>query len=158
MDLQINYGDTRSLIRKLEREKSRAEEALSAQEFPDLADALFNFSVTAYHIKDWLIMKNGLDAEEVHNYLKSVPVLQACRDLCNSKKHFEITRYKPGEVTVGSAITEINAVVPNENGDLDVYGKADIWVDLGNEVAYRVVDFMETVLKEWQKFHNEKGI
>jgi len=158
MDLQIFYGDTRSLINKLEREKERAKEALENQDFPTLVDALYNFSVTAFHVKDWLITQVGLDENEVHDYLANVPVLQACRDICNTKKHFEITRYEPGEVTVGSTLTEISAVVPSEDGGIDVYGKADIWVDVGNDEVYRVVGFMEKVLEEWKKYHEEKGI
>ena len=158
MDLQINYGDTQSLIKKLEREIARAEEALEAQSFPDMADAFFNFSVTAYHIKDWLISKSGCNEKEVRNFINSVPVISACRDICNSTKHFEITKYKPGEVTVGSTITEISGVVTNEDGGLDVYGKYDLWVDLGNEEVYRVVDFMKNSLEERLKYQAENKI
>jgi len=158
MELIIKYGNTRSLLKKLDRERARAEEALEAQSFPDLADALYNFSITAYHIKDWLIMQNGLSDKEVHDFIRNVPVLQACRDICNSKKHFEITRYEPGEVSVRSTLTEITDVVPNEEGGIDIYGKADIWVDVGGDEAYRVLGFMEKVLEEWTRYHDEKGI
>lgn len=80
MELSIKYGSTCSLLKKLEREIARAENALAAQCFPDLIDALYNFSITAYHIKDWLIMQNGLSEMEVYNFISNVPVLQACRD------------------------------------------------------------------------------
>lgn len=158
MDLQINYGNSRSLLRKLEREKARAQEALDSQLFPDLADALYNFSVSAFHIKDWLINQNGIDKDKVHNFLNEVPILQACRDICNSKKHFKITRYEPGEVQIGSTITEISAIIPGEDGSIDVYGKADIWVDVGNKEAYPVVDFMQKVIEEWNPYHDENKI
>jgi len=158
MDLQINYGNSRSLLNKLQREKERAQQALEAQSFPDLADALYNFSISAFHIKDWLITQSRVDKDQVHRFLEKVPVLQACRDICNSKKHFKITRYKPGEVQIGSTITEISAIIPDEKGNYDVYGKADMWVDVGNNEVYRLVEFMQKVIDEWNRFHDENEI
>jgi hypothetical protein len=158
MEINIKYGSTRSLLKKLEREVARAVVALEAQCFPDLTDALYNFSVTAYHIKDWLIMQTGISDTEVHSFISSVPVLQACRDICNVKKHFEITRYKPGEVSIGATLTEITHISPNEEGGMDVYGKADLWVDVGGGEEYRVIGFMGKVLEEWERYHVEKGI
>ncbi len=46
----------------------------------------------------------------------------------------------------------------NEDGGLDVYGKYDLWVDLGNDEAYRVVDFMKKALEEWAKYHADNKI
>lgn len=158
MEISIKYGNTRSLLKKLEREIYRAENALEAQCLTDLIDALYNFSLTAYHIKDWLIMQHGLSEIEVRSFISNVPVLQACRDMSNVKKHFEITRYKPGDVSVGAALTEITHIEPNEEGSVDVYGMVDLWVDVGEGEIYRVVDFMNKVLEEWKKYHAEKSI
>jgi len=157
MDLIINYGNTHSLIHKLEREKKRAEEALDAQEFRDLVDALFNFSITAFHIKDWLISDNGIDSSEIHGFMNKFTVLQACRDICNANKHYEITRYNPGDVSISSVITELLEVVPTEDGDVDLYGKADICVSVNGE-DYRLVVFMEKVIDVWKQYHQDKGI
>jgi len=157
MDLTINYGNTHSLINKLGREKDRAVVALENQSIPDLIDALFNFSITAFHIKDWLISHNGLNKGEVHSFMNGVPVLQACRDICNSNKHFEITHYNPGDVSVSSILTEITYVVPIEDGGVNISGKADICVSVNGE-DYRLIGFMEKVIEIWNQFHDEKGI
>jgi len=154
MDITINYGNTHSLINKLRREKDRAVVALENQSFPDLIDALFNFSITAFHIKDWLISQNKLNKEDVHSFMNGVPVLLACRDICNANKHFEITHYNPGDVSVSSTLTEITSVVRKDDGGVNVYGKADIYVSVNGE-DYRLIEFMEKVIEVWNQFHNE---
>ncbi|MBD3669450.1 MAG: hypothetical protein HUJ29_01655 [Gammaproteobacteria bacterium] len=157
MNLIVNYGNTHSLIHKLEREKKRAEDALEEQDFRDLVDALFNFSITAFHIKDWLISDNGINSVEIHEFMNGVPVLQACRDICNANKHYEITRYDPGNISISSVVTELLEVIPTDDGGVDLYGKSDICVSVSGE-DYRLVGFMERVIEVWKQYHQDKGI
>ena len=54
-------------------------------------DNVFNFFVTAYHIRDYINKSDVLPQTKIEEFFKDSD-LRACRDLCNQGKHMTLTR------------------------------------------------------------------
>jgi len=107
--LPFELKTLRDVLAKAARELDVLRSAIAAQDKSRIGDALYNFSVTAYHVKDWLIEQPGAayTKQDVEGYVKNHQSLSTCRDLCNSSKHRNITKYIPEaiETTVSAAST-----------------------------------------------------
>lgn len=77
------------LMKKVERDEKHLRKALNGQEQEQISDAIFNFAVTAYYIKDWLKKEPSVEAAQINveDYVNQNIVLCVCGDLCNSSKH-----------------------------------------------------------------------
>ena len=75
----------RHLLDKLGREYNRLSESRDV-------DNIFNFYVTAYHIKDYLIASGTMTKQEAEDlFSPKDPELWFCRDLANMAKHLVLT-------------------------------------------------------------------
>ena len=54
VDFNYGFGSAKNVLAKVKRDESKLYHAVVSQEADSISDAVFNFSVTAYHIKDWL--------------------------------------------------------------------------------------------------------
>ena len=54
MALTFELKSPQDVLAKVRRELAIPEAAAASQDKQRIADALYNFSVTAYHVKDWL--------------------------------------------------------------------------------------------------------
>ena len=96
MSLTFGLETPRDLLEKAHRELAVLESAAMMQDETQMADALFNFAVTAYHVKDWLEhhFSRTRSSVDVDAYVARNPALLICRDLCNAGKHV-VLEYKP---------------------------------------------------------------
>jgi hypothetical protein len=96
MSLTFGLKTPRDLLEKAYRELAILEAAALMQDETQLADALFNFAVTTYHVKDWLEhhFSASRSSIDVDAYVARQPALLVCRDLCNAGKHV-VLEYKP---------------------------------------------------------------
>ena len=96
MSLTFGLETPRDLLEKAHRELAVLESAAMMQDETQMADALFNFAVTAYHVKDWLEhhLSRTRSSVDVDAYVARSPALLICRDLCNAGKHV-VLEYKP---------------------------------------------------------------
>jgi hypothetical protein len=83
------------LFAKLTRELSSLERALIDGSDTGVSDAIFNFSVTSYHLRDWVQAHEPRLESLLESLFTASPELQACRDIANSSKHLKIERYIP---------------------------------------------------------------
>jgi hypothetical protein len=81
------YSSPAELLAKARRDRDALVFAADAGDEISLRDKLFDFSVTAYHIVDWLKSYYPQLEALAYSYLDSTPALQACRDIANSHKH-----------------------------------------------------------------------
>ena len=72
----------RDMLEKTRREYQRLTESLNI-------DNVFNFFVTAYHIRDYIKVKNAIPQVVLETFLKDQD-MQDCRDLCNKGKHLAL--------------------------------------------------------------------
>jgi len=105
MPLTIELKTPKDALAKARREHQELAEAISCQDKTRIGDALYNFAVSVYHVKDWLIETPSAvyTKKDVEDYLKATPALTAFRDLCNSSKHHTIHRYTPEATDVTSS-------------------------------------------------------
>ena len=112
MDIKFGFREPRSLLNKIVREKNRLSKAIQKQCDEDLVDAFFNFVVTAYHVKDWLVRHptSNIAKGDVEALISATPVLETCRDICNHSKHFMLN-YPPKTKKIDSTITSIGKII-----------------------------------------------
>jgi len=145
VSLVYRFNKPVELLEKLRRERDRLRHALTLQSDEEMADHLFNLVVTAFHIKDWLKESSKgqtYSVSDVESYVQSTQVLSACRDLCNSGKHFQIDRYTPAT--------------------RDVYGSAGasvvIKVLMCDSTKYEALDMADQAIAAWERFFNRYGV
>jgi len=61
-----------------------------AEEKVDIADFLFAFYQSCYHLGDWLPLTSKLTKEDLSDLFTKHLELRICRDICNVTKHFSI--------------------------------------------------------------------
>lgn len=145
MTLVYSFTKPIELLKKLQREQNRLKEAAAKQDDDEMADHLFNLAVTAFHIKDWLKENQQgqrYSKKDVEDYVNSTKVLSACRDLCNSGKHFQIDRYVPKTQ--------------------DVYASAGasmvIKILMVDGTKYEAVSLGEQAICAWESFFQRNGV
>jgi hypothetical protein len=78
------------MLAKAKRDRDSLVSALDLQDEPRAREALFNFVVTAYHLREWA--REGRPS--LPDPLNSSEAIAACRDLANASKHVELVRLK----------------------------------------------------------------
>lgn len=101
----------RQLLEKATREKALLFAALKKCDEQETADSLFNFTVTTYHVRDWLIRSHKALESEINAAVGGSEALRACRDLANASKHVELDGppYKTHPPIVSSANHSISS-------------------------------------------------
>ena len=77
----------RDMLEKTRREYQRLTESLNI-------DNVFNFFVTAYHIRDYIDVNNTIDKATLDKFFEDQD-MQDCRDLCNKGKHLVLSSCNP---------------------------------------------------------------
>ena len=124
-------------------EKSRREHERLVGDFN--IDHLFNFFVTANHIRDY-VCKSGLVDQCLLEEFMSNQDLRDCRDLCNQGKHLILTRRSNPTTTILSGCIGGAPI-----GVLPI-GGGDKWVLLSEGREVDVQDLAQRVLEKWNNF------
>ena len=74
----------RDMLDKARREHKRLTERVDI-------DNVFNFFVTAYHVKDYVEKKASVPQIALESFLAD-PDIKDCRDLCDKAKHLTLTK------------------------------------------------------------------
>lgn len=114
-------------------------------------DNVFNFFVTAFHIRDYILKTNAVPKDIVNQFLQDVD-LKDCRDLCDKGKHLRLTqRADPSvgiwEGTLGGA--PLGAVV---------MGGDDAWMLFSGNREVDIKWLAERVLSKWEQFFAANGL
>ncbi len=156
----INYGfdNATDLLEKLKRDRVSLNQAINEQDEILIKDAIFNFSVTGYSIKDWLKhegVSDGLD------HLKSEPMLRLCNDLSNGSKHkfLKSRREKddPVQSVKSSEMTFDMTTIP-WNSDVFWDGGYTVRIELASGKKIEILDFANQVVDSWVSFFKLKKL
>jgi hypothetical protein len=151
--LKFNYGYENSLelLKKVERDESKLYDAVVSQCPERIADSIFDFSVTAYHLKDWLKEDGFINVE---SYINSEPMLRLCADLCNGSKHRILTKNREksdkvlsinnSDLTVDMTSITIDSTIPINGHTVRVL------LSSGKEIE--ILHFAKSVLDLWRKY------
>ena len=80
----FELGTPRDMLEKARREHGRLNKNFNI-------DNVFNFFVTAYHIRDYLLKTNSVKQTDVEAFLKDQD-LKDCHNLCDKGKHLVLSK------------------------------------------------------------------
>lgn len=130
-------------------DKARREYARLAENFN--IDNVFNFFVTANHIRDY-IEKNGTVKQSLIDRFFTDQEMQDCRDLCDKAKHLRLTK-RTDPLThkwsgcIGGA--PIGALPIGADGEWELWS---------NDRAVNIERLAERVLQKWEEFFELHGL
>jgi hypothetical protein len=166
------YSGPADLLDKARRDRDALRDAATSGDETILQDKLFDFSVTAYHIVDW--MKSFHPELEVATYtwLNSEPSLQACRDIANSHKHHALDvahgayrRFPPVvehlDYSLGAvASVQMSADVLGAESSEELGGRPQrhLKVQFVSGPRSRVEEIADDAVAAWERFFALHGI
>ena len=133
------------MLEKTRREHQRLTECFNI-------DNVFNFFVTAYHIRDYIQVKNAIAQVTLETFLKDQD-MQDCRDLCDKGKHLVLTQRVNPTTHVWKGCM---GGAPLGTLPLGSYGKWVLFCGDGQEVA--VESLARSVLVKWERFFEEHDL
>jgi len=157
IDLNYGFGNSKKLLEKVKRDQSTLYDAIISQDPDSISDAVFNFAVTGYHIKDWL-KSEGVAGVEDH--INENPMLRLCADLCNGSKHKllnslrekddPVTSINNSELTWDMTTITCDATIPINGHTVRMI------LTSGKEVE--ILDFANQVVGNWESFFSANNI
>ncbi|BAU65776.1 hypothetical protein STA3757_31670 [Stanieria sp. NIES-3757] len=164
--LKYEFQKSRDLLDKLEREYKRLKDAINSQDQNLIADSIFNFAVTAYHIKDWLkeekTDKSWKTAVEkyVHDKDndKDENILSICGDICNSSKHRYLNSPNKSNATnIQNSSIKVSKDQITVDSLITINGYT-VYIELNSGEIYEILSFANQVIKRWQDFFINNSI
>jgi hypothetical protein len=134
----------RDMLEKAKREHARLRASFEI-------DHVFNFFVTANHVRDYVEKSGAATQAEVEVFFQDRD-MKDCRDLCDKAKHLRLTKRADPMThswsgTIGGAPI---GVLP-----IGGSGEWELWSD-GRAVA--LAPLADRVLQKWEKFFEEQGL
>jgi hypothetical protein len=159
-ELNYWYKSARDLFGKVYRDKDKLHESVSSQDHERIADAVFNFAVTAYHVKDWLKQEaiTTFTPQDVEKYLNSNEVLRICADLCNGSKHRVLDK-SPRSTAKGTGDSPLKVSMTSItcSSSIPVTGFTPV-IYTAEENEYNILTWADQVVSTWEDFFTRHGI
>ena len=158
IDLNYGFGNAKKLLKKVKRDQSALYDSIISQNPERISDAVFNFAVTGYHIKDWL-KSEGVSG--VEPYINSKPMLRLCADLCNGSKHKLLTR-PPREkndpvLSIDNSELTCDMTTITADATIPINGHT-VRMALTSGKEIEILDFATQVVDNWESFFNANNI
>lgn len=134
----------RDMLEKAKREHARLSSSFDI-------DHVFNFFVTANHIRDYVEKTGAVPQSQVEAFFQDLD-MKDCRDLCDKAKHLRLTK-RPDPVThqwsgaIGGA--PIGALPIGANGEWELWSG-------GRTVE--IAPLAAVVLRKWEQFFQQHGL
>jgi hypothetical protein len=158
--LTFGFATARDVLRKAQRDYQRLSQAAQSSEELAVADSLFDFAVTVFHVQDWLKTHAGpaFAPQDVDQYVRNSVALSAFHDLCTASKHREITRYPPSTSEVAaSAVAQVSSSLGSSTPQ--VHRKTFVTKVVGtDQVRREAVSLADQALKDWEAFFGKHGL
>ncbi len=134
----------RDMLNKAEREFDRLQKNFDI-------DNVFNYFVTANHIRDYIEKNKSVKQIDIDTLFNDQD-MKDCRDLCDKAKHLKLTK-RPDPQThkwsgcIGGAPIGVLPI----GGD----GEWELW---SNERVVNIQQLSERVLNKWREFFEKHGL
>lgn len=167
-NLVYGFDSASDLMKKVKRDKNNLNIAISSQTTSnqndlEISDAIFNFVITAHHLKDWLQKESSVKEEAagmnvnlyINTYIDKHPVLRICEELCNSSKH----GVNPQRIYITEYVIEAPLTVNIEmtvSSSKRVNSRA-IQIKASGQ-QYEILYFASKVIEAWTDFFEQHGI
>jgi hypothetical protein len=155
MSLTYGFKNARDLFEKLKRDAKKLEEEVNS-------DNVFNFIVTAYHIKDW-IKNDPSNSQDIRNQAKELPknekIIDICQDIANASKHFDLNRDGQRHQKTSNVSSEQGGFGDARfgkgnfgKGEEEIIIKLLTTSDNSQPEEFNILDFKTKVVEFWQNF------
>ena len=140
----LELRSPRDMLEKAKREYARLNASLDI-------DHVFNFFVTANHIRDYVENTKAVPQAKVDHLFQDQD-LKDCRDLCDKAKHMRLTK-RPDPMThkwsgaIGGAPIGVLPI----GGD----GEWELW---SGDRTVEISPLATRVLTKWERFFEENGL
>ena len=162
MSLTFRLETPRDALAKAGREFAALQAAVAAQDETRVADCVYNFCVSVYHVKDWLTEGSppACASSVVEVFIKGTPALLVCRDICNASKHKRIRKYVAVASSVlTSAPTSFFVVTPPAPSLTRITGSPfRVKVKMADGQKYDVLAVGSDALAAWEAFFAKHGL
>lgn len=162
MTLTFELETTRDALAKAHREYQSLESAITSQDRGRIGDCLYNFSVSVYHVKDWLVKipSSTYSKSDVEDHIKANPSLLIWRDLCNASKHRKITKYQPNTDTVTTSANAVFAVPSLNLGFISAGQKSTFRVKIitADKRRLEALALAREAISAWETFFRNHGL
>lgn len=114
---------------------------------PDNIYYAFNFSVTAYHLLEWVAPRPMRTENPDWKIIKgNVKFLKECEQLANGAKHFEIDKKRH------NSVKSLESEGYVEEGYVEeVYFEEPIVITFADNSKVNILDFAKSLMKDWEK-------
>jgi len=161
MSITFALDKPRDILAKARREQARLSEALRTQDRTSIADTLFNFAVTAYHIKDWL--KQSASASyspgQVEAYVEADKCLRLCREICNASKHQKLIPAPNDVRDITLSATGTFIIASTDPNDVKLESETSpsfsVKVVAFDGSRYEANEFATHVILAWEQFFTQ---
>lgn len=135
------------MLEKAKREHARMEQRIDI-------DSVFNFFVTAYHIRDYVKHDGTVSQQALESFLKD-PDIQACRDLCDKGKHLVLTK-RPDPRADYTEFSGCFGGAPIGVLPLGA-GSVEYWTFSSDSRSVDVKSLADAILVKWTEFLRNHG-
>lgn len=150
------FDSPTQLLDKTEREKEVLLSALATWNESEIRNAVFNFSVSAYHIVDWVKAFYPKLEEAAYSLLNNNHHVGACRDLCNASKHISLKLETGSYKDYPPVVRDVEA---SATGNTTVaLSSFRLKVQFSNGLRILMEDVAVEACKAWQEFFRQHGI
>jgi len=162
MTLTFQLKTPQDALAKAERDFAALRDAVAAQDETRIGDCLYNFSVSVYHVRDWLTEGSppACSKHAVDGLIKATPALLVCRDLCNASKHRSIRKYVPiaSSVLTSAPTSFVISTSPAPSLIRTVKPPFRVKVKTADGVKHEVLTLGAEALAAWHGFFKQHAI
>lgn len=151
------YNHASELLAKARRDRDALRAAARDGDESRLRDEVFDFSVTAYHVRDWVKSLHPHLESQVNSLFSSSRALQACRDIANSNKHFQLDLNSYGYRKRPPSVKELDySATPVVSPELALDRHLKVVLVAGQRV--RVEDMADEAISTLEGFFKDHGL
>lgn len=118
-------------------------------------DYLWIFFILCYHLKDWLTSSGTSEKEETENYINNNKALSVCADVCNSSKHYRLTKIERCR-TKNLETRIINPLVEIEYKNKKKY--IPITFIVSDQKSFEIYALIDDCMQAWGEFIISKNL
>jgi hypothetical protein len=157
VDLNYGFGNPKSLLEKVKRDRKALFDSITSQDPIGIADSVFNFAVSGYHIKDWLKSEGDSNIED---YINSKPMLCLCADLCNGSKHKLLNSPREQDdpaQSIGNSPLTCDMTTITCDSTIPINGHT-VRLALTSGKRVEILDFANQVIENWESYFSANNI
>ena len=146
-DAFFDLKSARGMLEKAKRERAKLTADLNI-------DNIFNFFVTAYHVRDDLMQAHGIPKLIVDAFVKNHPDLDMCHFICNKGKHLTLDPWKnEPDRNKSASVSRVPGAAFNASAfNATTFNAGSVLTFFVDGKKVDILSLAHRVLQEWEAF------